>query len=117
MQDVAAGKCWFEPIPELQEHYALCQEVAAAADERDAQIKAISDRLGYDEAEERWAALGEAACDAEWAVMNTPAPDLPELLWKLEKLLEVETDGCTASWASHAVEQTMADARRLLGRT
>ena len=112
--EVEAGRTKLDPIPSLQEHLQLCRDVAAAADERDAKIAAIRDRLGLDEAEDRWEALGERAYEAEWALMDMPAPDGAALLWKLEKLLDVERDGGTAGWSGEAVAQTMADARRLL---
>jgi hypothetical protein len=114
VEKIAKGTMRLDPIPSLQDHYQLCQEAAAAADERDTAIKAIRARFGMDEAEEKWSALGDAHCDAEWALMRTPAPDTPALLFKLEKLLEVEPGESTASWSASAVEQTMADARRLL---
>lgn len=72
--------------------------------------------MGFDKAEDRWEALGQRAYEAEWALMDTPAPDQPALLWKLEKLLATNEDrGSVDPWSSEAVAQTIADARRLLG--
>ncbi|MCI1141712.1 hypothetical protein MOP88_04160 [Sphingomonas sp. WKB10] len=44
-----------------------------------------------------------------------PAPHLPALLWKIERLVNDEGDGCTASWSIDYVEPMLRDARRLLG--
>ncbi len=113
---VAAGKCYLETerYPSLGKHYQLCQDVKAAADKRDRQVRIVRAHFGMDEAEEKWEALGQRAYEAEWALMNTPAPDALALLWKLEKLLAADPNGSTDSWAEHAVKQTMSDARRLL---
>ncbi|MDP9412805.1 MAG: hypothetical protein M3Q08_01665 [Pseudomonadota bacterium] len=116
VEKITAGTMKLDPLSSLQEHYQLCQEVAAAADERDAKVEAVRARFGMDDAEEKWEALGQRAYEAEWALMEIPAPDAPALLFKLEKLLEVERDGSTAPWAERAVRQTIADARRLLAR-
>lgn len=102
-----------DPIPELIEHDALLRELAAAADARDAEVERIDQSLGMKQTEEKWSALGDVVYDAEWALMDVPAPALPELLFKLEKLLTVE-NGSTPGWSESAIEQTMADARRLL---
>jgi len=51
---------------------------------------------------------------ADTALMQTPAPHGPALLFKLEKLLEIEEDDTTAGWSAAYVAQTLADARRLL---
>lgn len=114
--DVASGKCHLETerYPSLGEHWQLCQEVAAAADERDATVAATRARFGMDEAEEKWEALGEAAYETEWAVMDIPAPDLPALRWKLEKLLRTDPDGSVSCWSAKVIAVTMADVRRLL---
>ena len=64
------------------------------------------------------AALDEAIderSEADFALMDTPAPHGPALLFKLEKLLEVDGDGSCAGWGGRYIAQTMADARRLLG--
>ncbi len=116
VEKITAGTMKLDPLSSLQEHFQLCREVAAAADERDAKVEAVRARFGMDEAEEKWEALGQRAYEAEWALMNTPAPDAPALLFKLEKLLETEREGSTAPWAEKAVTQTIADARRLLAR-
>lgn len=114
VRDVAAGKCRLDPDPSLQAHFQLCQEVTAAADERDAKIAAIRDRLNIDEMNDKSEILSKRLNEADAALMATPAPDHAALLFKLEKLLEVEADGSTACWGEGYMAQTMIDARRLL---
>lgn len=58
--------------------------------------------------------LCDALADAELDLMKTPAPDSAALAMKLEKLLEVEKDGYTASWSSTLANPALADVRRLL---
>ena len=59
--------------------------------------------------------LGQAMSDADTALMETPAPTLAALRWKLDRLMEVEADGYTAGWSEDYARQTIADYRRLLG--
>lgn len=59
-------------------------------------------------------AVCEQYCNLEDRLMAMPAPHHRALRWKLEKLLEVETDHSTPSWAWHYVKQTAADIQRLL---
>jgi hypothetical protein len=60
--------------------------------------------------------LVEVMCDAEFAVMQTPAPDTAALRWKLDKLFDTGTDPDrgTSAWSADYVAQTMADIARLL---
>lgn len=67
-----------------------------------------------DEAEET-EQLCDAFVEAESDLMKTPAPNGAALAMKLEKLLEIEKDGYTASWSSTLVNPALADVRRLLG--
>lgn len=54
--------------------------------------------------------------DEVWAeLMKTPAPHLSALRWKLERLLEIEDDGMSASWCERLVLPVLADIARLLG--
>lgn len=55
---------------------------------------------------------GDAVADALGEVMDTPAPDLAALRWKLDQLRE--PDGGLAPWMSGMVNQTFADIERLL---
>lgn len=64
-------------------------------------------------------ALAEAISEAEMAVLNTPAPDLAALRWKLDELLKLEDhigggQGSTAAHYPETVNQTLADIARLL---
>ncbi len=51
---------------------------------------------------------------AEKRLIDMPAPHAAALLWKIERLINDEGDGCTASWSIDYVEPMLADARRLL---
>lgn len=116
VREVATGKCRLETetYPSLKEHFELCKEVAAAADERDAKIEALLVSLGMDEAEAKMEALGERQYETEWALLEMPAPDSAALLWKLEKLMLLE-DGSCPPWGGRAIGPALNDARRLLG--
>jgi hypothetical protein len=65
-------------------------------------------------AADRYDAAITAAYESEKRLIDMPAPHLPALLWKIERLVNDEGDGCTASWAIDYVEPMLADARRLL---
>jgi hypothetical protein len=95
------------------EHIAICRGAIRADEERKAGIAAIERKHGYAEAEQKMETLGDARYETEWALMDLPAPDLPALRWKLEKLLEIENSS-TAPWSSEAVGQTVADIQRLM---
>lgn len=57
--------------------------------------------------------LTDTMVEAESVLVNTPAPNLSALRWKLEHLLE--SDGvATSPWSPDYTKQTMADIRRLL---
>lgn len=115
VKDVAEGRMHFDPIPSLQDHYVLCCDVVAAADDRAAKIAAIDDRLGYRQAVERYEALSDREYDARWALMGMPAPDHSALGWKLRFLLEDDSTGSCGAWSNDALKQTRADIERLLG--
>ena len=52
-------------------------------------------------------------CDAQTAAMNTPAPDLAALRWKLDHAMSIESGG-TDGWTVEYVKQMLADIDRLL---
>ena len=56
-----------------------------------------------------------AQCAVEDALMAMPAPDRSALRWKLDKVLEADSDGSTPCWIREYVAQTVADYQRLLG--
>lgn len=114
LADVAEGRCRLDNIPDVQERFRLDKLLVQAADERQAQLEAIRDRLGYGEADEKADKLGDREHETRWALMDMPAPTLSALLWKLEYLLTSDEGGC-ASWSDEAMAQTVADMRRLLG--
>lgn len=77
--------------------------------------KANDERFDFDAASDRHEALCEAMCAAEdRLMMHIPAPDAAALLWKLEKLLQLDGDNSTSPWVGFYIEQTVADMRRLL---
>jgi hypothetical protein len=86
------------------------QQLADAADARDAQIKAIDDRLGRSTANDHYDKLSEAICDAESVLLKMPAPDGEALLWKVNRLY-APGEGI---WEPDYEAQTQADLRRLL---
>lgn len=102
-------------VPGVQEHYDLKRELARAADERDAARQRIRDRFGMDDMDDQSDRLGDRLARAEEALMDTPAPDLAALRFKLDHLLEPDSDGSTACWSRAYVAQTVADYQRLLG--
>lgn len=103
---------WFGDDAALARRMAAIDSVqryrdARAANDRRHDIDAVCARS------ER---LCEAMCAAEdRLMMQIPAPDHAALLWKLEKLLEVDPDRSTPPWAGFYVTQTIADMRRILG--
>lgn len=119
VDSVKRGRCFLEVdrYPSLREHYELCQEVVAAADERDARIEAVGTRYGIVPLFEQSEANGEAANDAESALLVTAAPDREALLYKLERLFGPEVrdeEGFADAWCPEWVNAFMADARLLL---
>lgn len=111
---MAEGRCRLDDIPDVQERFRLDRLLVQAADERQAQLDAIRDRLGYGEADDKADKLGDREHETRWALMEIPAPTLPALFWKLEYLL-ASADAQTGSWSNQAIAQTVADMRRLLG--
>lgn len=69
-----------------------------------------------DHMHERMEALSEAMGEAEMAALNTPAPDLAALRWKLDRLTvdAGKSDGDMPPWAGHVIRQTLLDIARLL---
>jgi len=63
---------------------------------------------------EEWERLADEEATAADALMATPAPDGIALLWKLRRLLKLESDGNTPMWAGHYVAQTRIDMGRIL---
>lgn len=69
-----------------------------------------------DHMHERIEALSDRMNDAERAALDTPAPDLAALRWKLDRLtVEAnEPDGDLPPWSHEYVRQTLADIARLM---
>lgn len=63
---------------------------------------------------ERADALGEAVGKAQQEVLETPAPDLAALRYKLDYLLGDDSTDSTPAWSADFVAQTLADIARLL---
>lgn len=111
---VDAGTMYFEDIPELQDHLALCRDVVAAAAERDAAVEAIRGRYNMDW-QDQWAeGLGESISAAQSVLMAIPSPDLATLRWKLDHILGMESEETVDAWSGSYVAQLRADIARLL---
>ena len=118
-KDVAAldaGKMRLDPLPGLHEHYEIKRELVKAADAREQQIQAVRDRYGMDAADERAEELGDLLAEAGTVLMDTPAPDLAALRWKLDHITgeAKREDGSLASYTSSYMRQTLDDIARLL---
>ena len=64
---------------------------------------------------EEYERLITAQCAEEDALMAMPAPDGAALRWKLDKVLECDSDDSTPCWTRKYVAQTVGDYQRLLG--
>ena len=109
------GKWWFSPNPEAQieKHKATCDQVRQFRSE----FQAAKDRHNYEAVTDQDEALSQAAYDARWALLETPAPDLAALRFKLEYLFAdgAAEDGNGAEpWAQHVMANLMADVGRLM---
>lgn len=113
--NIEAGKCRFDDLPGLQQHLQLCRDMADAADRRDAELERISEKLGYTFAANRMDELADSYCDARVGLMNTPAPDLAALRWKLDQFRD--DDGDLVAWTADIAAQTFDDIARLLPRS
>lgn len=109
VRDVAEGRCRLGPILELQKHYELFRQLAAAADERQALIGAIDAETGYSKAEQEHDSAVDKMCEARDALIAMPAPDGEALLWKLDWLFFTDH-----VWNEDFVAPAIADARRML---
>lgn len=86
------------------------QQLADAADARDAKIAAIDNRLGRSVAHAHSDALSNAICEAEEILLTMPAPNGEALLWKVNRLY-APGEGI---WEPDYEAQTHADLRRFL---
>ncbi len=110
VRDVAAGKCYLETdrYPSLARHWEFSQRLAAAADERDAVIDALSARYGIDELEARSMELGEVHSAAFMALVAVPAETVGDLHAKMVEISIHET------WDWEDVQEVLlADADRV----
>ena len=80
--------------------------------------EAAKHRHNIDAIEAEWERLGDVLYDAQWALFELPAPDLPAFLWKSEHLFGDSVDNASScsAWSPDIMATYMADARRLLGR-
>jgi len=78
---------------------------AEAAHNRDTGMDAASDESDR---------LDDIENGAETALMDMPAPDLPALRWKLDRIFDLHDDGMQP-WTVKYVGQAMSDYARLLG--
>lgn len=110
VRQVAEGRARLDPIPSLQEHFRLCQKVAAADGARQAEIEKIDARLGYSALEKEYDEALDRRIDARDVLIAMPAPNSKALLWKLEWLFFEDS-----IWDESFTAQTIGDARRMLG--
>lgn len=114
--DYLAGeqRWWWIPDPEQNRR---TKEAARAAIDAVAEFRRLDrearDATGYDAAGKLHDDTDEAAYEAKWALLFTPAPDHAALLWKIETMLTPE-DGSITPYTDEAIEPLLSDARRLL---
>lgn len=106
------GKMRLEPLPGLQEHYEIKRKLVKADDARKTQIQAIRERYDMDALDDKAEILGDQLAEARDCLMQTPAPDLAALHWKLLQLRD--QDGDMDAWAAKYVNQTYSDIARLM---
>lgn len=100
---------WAQDAEARKAEYRAALDSVQAFRDADANHKRDS---GKDDADDRSEALANAYSDADTALMNTPAPDLAALRWKLERFRD--DDGDLDAWTSKFVAQTYADLARLI---
>lgn len=105
------GKWWWG-TPESKQRRA---EAFAKLREWQRLDRAADDRYSVTRLNDECDAASEAWCDAITVVMDTPAPDLPALRWKLGEVFPQGEGGSTPSWSADYVAQTLRDIDRLLG--
>lgn len=76
-------------------------------------VGAVENQVGWVIAQDEWSDAATAWADADHDLLNTPAPDLEALAWKVEHLLEVSNDE-TSAWHAAYLGTTLEDVRRLL---
>lgn len=110
------GRMRFDPLPDLIEREKNMRALVAADDERQVKIQAIRDRYDMDTLDEQSDELGNSICEREREVMNTPAPDLAALRWKLDYITEEAKaeDGCLPTYTNEFVGQMLADIAALM---
>lgn len=76
---------------------------------RQSTIEQIGHSPGFERANDHYDELVNRMVEARWALMEMPAPNRAALLWKLDYLME------DTAYSDDAIEQPLADMRRLLG--
>ena len=111
VRDVDTGRCRLEPIESLQAHLAFCRRLAAAADQRDAELERLNRLHRVDEYTDHSDRLTEATYAAFDAALGHPAANMIDLSAKLTLIDRSGAHESTEAWAA-----IMADARRLAER-
>lgn len=106
------GKMRLDPLPGLREHYEIKRKLVEADDARKTQIQAVRERYDMDALDDKAEILGDQLAEARDCLMQTPAPDLAALHWKLLQLRD--QDGDMDAWVAKYVNQTYADIARLM---
>ncbi|SNT19461.1 hypothetical protein [Sphingopyxis indica] len=102
--------------PLSDERGRIWPDIIAKCDHEMAAQVRWDNQSGYGEVVDEFQALIDIMCEREDALIGFPAPNLPALSWKLEKILEPNHDS-TPCWNMSYVRQTIEDHRRLLNGT
>jgi len=78
------------------------------------EIEAWEKVNGFEKIYARLEEIGDALADTQVALLETPAPDLVALRWKLENTIEPGDEGDIAQWCDDIRLAIVADYQRLL---
>jgi hypothetical protein len=111
------GRTWFAPTTECAErtkakYRAALDSVQAYRDASDQ----WDEESGHEAANDHSEGLTDRMIEALDVLMGMPSPDLAALRWKLDEVIDADTeaDRGTSAWSAGYVAQTMADIARLL---
>lgn len=105
------GKWWWA-TPESKQRRA---DAFAKLREWQRLDRAAEERYNIGPLDVRVNKLSEEWVDSMATVMDTPAPDLPALRWKLKEVFPEGEGNSTPSWSADYVAQMLRDINRLLG--
>lgn len=106
------NKAWWSREPEAQKaRVRATLDAILAFREANATNRRVS---GIDDAEWAFDRLVDTTAEARKVLLQTPAPDLSALHFKLDYLLQIDNFGDTSPHAAELVRQAQADMARLL---